>query len=216
MPAGDVAIKNVADLYLYPNTARAVRVTGGTGQRLAGTQRRHVQQIDTGRGGSGPAESRFPSYNFDVMDGVTYQIDLSQPSKFDPEGEPLDDPDTNRIVNLTFKGNPLTLIREFIIATNNYRASGGGSSPEPWGIPSFSKGPTPTATSSSATSSRKGRSASKAPTPTGASKPLMPGASVLFDTGPKAADYADEVPGRDDIAPAGEGPDGFARFRIEL
>ena len=43
----------------------------------------------------------------------------------------------------------------------------------------------------------------------------MPGTSVLFDTGPKAADYADEVPGVT-IAPAGEGPDGFARFRIEL
>ncbi|WP_336043497.1 5'-nucleotidase C-terminal domain-containing protein, partial [Pseudooceanicola nanhaiensis] len=28
VPAGDVAIKNVADLYLYPNTIRAVKVTG--------------------------------------------------------------------------------------------------------------------------------------------------------------------------------------------
>ncbi|NND18265.1 MAG: bifunctional 2',3'-cyclic-nucleotide 2'-phosphodiesterase/3'-nucleotidase, partial [Silicimonas sp.] len=28
VPAGDVAIKNVADLYLYPNTVRAVKVTG--------------------------------------------------------------------------------------------------------------------------------------------------------------------------------------------
>ncbi len=28
VPAGDVAIKNVADLYLYPNTVRAVRISG--------------------------------------------------------------------------------------------------------------------------------------------------------------------------------------------
>ena len=43
----------------------------------------------------------------------------------------------------------------------------------------------------------------------------LPGTSVLFDTGPKAADYADDVPGVE-IAPAGDGPDGFARFRIDL
>jgi 2',3'-cyclic-nucleotide 2'-phosphodiesterase/3'-nucleotidase len=30
VPAGDVAIKNVSDLYIYPNTARAVRVRYST------------------------------------------------------------------------------------------------------------------------------------------------------------------------------------------
>ena len=43
----------------------------------------------------------------------------------------------------------------------------------------------------------------------------LPGTSVLFDTGPKAKDYADQVPGVE-IAPAGVGPDGFARFKIDL
>ncbi len=36
VPVGPVAIKNVADLYLYPNTVRAVEVTGAGGhQRMA-------------------------------------------------------------------------------------------------------------------------------------------------------------------------------------
>ncbi len=43
----------------------------------------------------------------------------------------------------------------------------------------------------------------------------LPGTSVLFDTGPKAADYSDSVDGVS-IEAAGEGPDGFARFRIQL
>ena len=43
----------------------------------------------------------------------------------------------------------------------------------------------------------------------------MPGTTVLFDTGPKAAAYASDVPGVS-IEPAGDGPDGFARFRIAL
>jgi 2',3'-cyclic-nucleotide 2'-phosphodiesterase/3'-nucleotidase len=43
----------------------------------------------------------------------------------------------------------------------------------------------------------------------------MPDTSVLFDTGPKAMDYVNEVAGVK-IEPAGDGPDGFARFRITL
>ena len=43
----------------------------------------------------------------------------------------------------------------------------------------------------------------------------MPGTTVLFDTGPAAQAYADDVPGVS-IEPAGDGPDGFARFRIAL
>ena len=43
----------------------------------------------------------------------------------------------------------------------------------------------------------------------------LPGTSVLFDTGPKAADYVSDVQGLT-IESAGEGPDGFARFRITL
>ena len=43
----------------------------------------------------------------------------------------------------------------------------------------------------------------------------MPGTTVLFDTGPGGTQYASAVPGVK-IEPAGEGPDGFARFRITL
>jgi 2',3'-cyclic-nucleotide 2'-phosphodiesterase/3'-nucleotidase len=45
----------------------------------------------------------FPSYNFDVIDGVTYQIDLSQPSRYNNDGEVVN-PDAHRIVNLMFEG----------------------------------------------------------------------------------------------------------------
>ena len=45
-------------------------------------------------------------------------------------------------------------------------------------------------------------------------KPLD-GATVLFDTGPKGKDYLGDVKGVD-IEEAGEGPDGFARYRIKL
>ena len=43
----------------------------------------------------------------------------------------------------------------------------------------------------------------------------LDGTTVLFDTGPKAADYLADMSALT-IEPAGDGADGFARFRITL
>ncbi|NHX28110.1 2',3'-cyclic-nucleotide 2'-phosphodiesterase, partial [Escherichia coli] len=78
IPAGDLAIRNVADLYLFPNTLRAVRITGaqlrGWLERSAGL----FHQITPGRPDQPLIHPDFPSYNFDVISGIRYEIDLSQ------------------------------------------------------------------------------------------------------------------------------------------
>ena len=86
VPAGDVAIKNVADLYLYPNTVRAVRITGKDVKDWLERSAGMFNQVSADKEQM-LLNPDFPSYNFDVMDGVTYQIDLSEPSKFGPKGE---------------------------------------------------------------------------------------------------------------------------------
>ncbi|CUI26278.1 Trifunctional nucleotide phosphoesterase protein YfkN precursor [Cognatishimia activa] len=209
---GDVAIKNVSDLYLYPNTARAVLVNGQQVKDWLERSAGIFNQVEAGKAEQVLLNPAFPSYNFDVIDGVTYEIDLSQPSKFDPKGN-LVDANANRIVNLMYDGKPLDLDQKFVIATNNYRASGGGSFPGAKGDTIIFEGPDTNrdvivryiveqgTISPSADANWK-----FAP---------LPGTSVLFDTGPKAKDYAADVEGVQ-IAPAGEGPDGFARFRIDL
>ncbi|WP_299369782.1 bifunctional 2',3'-cyclic-nucleotide 2'-phosphodiesterase/3'-nucleotidase [uncultured Tateyamaria sp.] len=212
VPKGDVAIKNVSDLYLYPNTARAVLVTGAEVKDWLERSAGMFNQVAPGGTDQPLLNPDFPSYNFDVMDGVTYQIDLSQPSKFDPKGN-LINADANRIVNLQHNGAPLDPAAKFIIATNNYRAGGGGNFPGAKGDSIVFEAPDTNRdvivryiVDQGTISPRADANWSFAP---------LPGTSVLFETGPKAADYIDDVKGVE-IEPAGDGPDGFAQFRISL
>jgi 2',3'-cyclic-nucleotide 2'-phosphodiesterase/3'-nucleotidase len=212
VPEGPVAIKNVADLYLYPNTVRAVKVTGaqvkGWLERSAGM----FNQITPGEADQVLLNPDFPSYNFDVIDGVAYQIDLSQPSRFDRIGNEINS-EASRIVNLMFDGAPVTDDMEFIVATNNYRAGGGGDFPGAKGDTIIFEGPDTNRdvivryiVEQGTINPSADANWTFAP---------MDGTTVLFDTGPKAAEYASNVEGVD-IEPAGDGPDGFARFRITL
>ncbi len=210
--AGDVAIKNVADLYLYPNTVRAVKVTGAEVKDWLERSAGMFNQVEPGGSDQVLLNPEFPSYNFDVIDGVTYQIDLSEPSKFSPKGEDLN-PAANRIKNLMFNGEPVTDEMEFVIATNNYRASGGGNFPGAKGDTIIFEAPDTNRDVIVRYIVEQGTIQPSADA-NWTFAPL-PGTTVLFDTGPKAGAYAEDVKGVT-IEPAGDGPDGFARFRIQL
>ena len=212
VPAGDVAIKNVADLYLYPNTVRAVRISGKEVRDWLERSAGMFNQVAPGTNDTALLNPSFPSYNFDVMDGVTYEIDLSQPSKYGPKGE-LENPDANRIKNLAYNGQPVADDMEFVVATNNYRASGGGSFPGADGSTVIFEAPDTNRDVIVRYIVEQGTIQPSAD----ANWTFAPLAdtSVLFETGPKAADYVDDVKGVS-ISPAGDGADGFALFRLNL
>ena len=116
--AGDMAINNAADLYLFPNTLYAVKVTGSGLKDWLEAAARRFRQIDPKLTTEQSLTSTAPGYTFDMITDTnfSYEIDVTQGNG-------------NRIKNLTYKGAPVSPTAEFIVATNNYRASGGGNFP---------------------------------------------------------------------------------------
>ncbi|KQU88229.1 2', 3'-cyclic nucleotide 2'-phosphodiesterase [Mesorhizobium sp. Root102] len=212
VPAGDVAIKNVADLYLYPNTVRAVEITGAQVKEWLEMSAGIFNRIEPGKADQALINTDFPSYNFDVIDGVTYKIDLSQPPKYDAKGGQAN-ADANRIVDLMFDGKPIDPKQTFVVATNNYRAGGGGNFPDINASKIIYEAPDTNRdvivryiVSEGTINPLADDNWSFAP---------LPGTSAVFETGAKAEDFIAQVKSLK-IEPAGEGEAGFAKYRILL
>jgi 2',3'-cyclic-nucleotide 2'-phosphodiesterase / 3'-nucleotidase len=117
--AGAIALNNAADLYLYPNALYGVKVAGAGLQAWLEKAAGRFNTIDPRR--TEPQElvnTLFPGYNFDMPSSteLNYEIDITQPPG-------------RRVKNLRFRGRPVDPAQEFLVATNNYRASGGGAFP---------------------------------------------------------------------------------------
>ena len=129
IPAGPVAVRNVADLYVFPNTVKVVKLSGAQVREWLEFSAGAFNRIDP----KGAAEqdllnTGFPSFNFDTLDGVRYSIDLTQPARYERSGK-LVDAKARRIRDLQFNGKPVSDRDSFAVVTNNYRASGGGNFP---------------------------------------------------------------------------------------
>lgn len=212
VPPGDIAIRNVADLYLYPNTVQAVVITGAQVKEWLEMSAGIFNQVEPGGADQPLINPDFPSYNFDVIDGVTYRIDLSQPAKYDPKGA-LVNPDASRIADLEFDGAPIDPQARFVVASNNYRAGGGGNFPEIGPDKVVFEAPDTNRDVIVRYIVEQGTINPSAD----ANWNFVPmeGTTVIFETGPKAEAFMAEVEGVT-IEKAGDGEEGFTQYRIAL
>jgi 2',3'-cyclic-nucleotide 2'-phosphodiesterase/3'-nucleotidase len=212
IPAGPLAVKNVADLYLYPNTVQVVRVTGAQVKEWLEMSAGIFNQIDP----NSSAEQvlinpGFPSFNYDVIDGVTYKIDVTRPRRYDNDGK-LVAAESHRIVDLAYQGKPIDPAMVFAVATNNYRASGGGKFPALDGKNIIVESPEENRTVIIEYLFDKGSIDPSADNNWSFAKPAKP-VTVVFESSPAAEALLASTKGMTKLGP---GANGFMRYALKL
>ena len=126
---GPASLRQVADLYVYSsNTLVALKVTGAQLLEWLEYSARAFNTIDPALPGPQPlVDKRIPSYNFDIIAGLTYKIDVTQPARYDQKA--LVSPQSRRIVDCRYGGVPIDPAHEFVVLTNNHRADSRSTSP---------------------------------------------------------------------------------------
>lgn len=110
---GPVTVRDVTELYVYENTLAVLEITGQQLKDALEHSAKYYKPYEAGKSLRELIDEKIPAYNFDIAEGVTYDLDISKPIG-------------SRIQNLRFKGQPLAPTRKLRLATNNYRVNGGG------------------------------------------------------------------------------------------
>jgi 2',3'-cyclic-nucleotide 2'-phosphodiesterase/3'-nucleotidase len=110
---GAVTVRDIAGLYVYENTLVVLEVTGQILKDALEHSAKYFKPYEAGKTAAELIDEKIPAYNFDIAEGVTYELDISKPF-----GE--------RIRDLRFRGQPVRPDQKLRIATNNYRVNGGG------------------------------------------------------------------------------------------
>jgi 2',3'-cyclic-nucleotide 2'-phosphodiesterase (5'-nucleotidase family) len=113
IPKGPVTVRDIAGLYEFENTLVTLEVTGRQVKDALEHSARYFRSYVPNTATADLVDEKIPGYNFDVAEGVSYDLDISK-----PVGQ--------RILNLRYKGQPLTPTQKLRLVTNNYRVNGGG------------------------------------------------------------------------------------------
>ncbi len=110
---GPVTVRDIAGLYVYENTLVVLEVTGQQLKDALEHSAKYFRPYEPGKSAADLVDEKIPAYNFDIAEGVTYELNISKPIG-------------QRIEKLQFHGKPLAPTEKLRLATNNYRVNGGG------------------------------------------------------------------------------------------
>jgi 2',3'-cyclic-nucleotide 2'-phosphodiesterase/3'-nucleotidase len=202
VPAGAVALRDLSDIYPFPDRLHALLLTGAELHAWLEVTARAYNRIKPGSRDAELLDGRIPGYARDTIDGLNYRIDLSRPQGRQGEG---------RVMDLTCNGRPVQDNDRFVMAVNNHRASGGRSLPGTGPGRSVMRFATPIP---EIVRAYLDSDPHPAPRPSWGFAPLRD-TTVLFRTGPGAERHLGLLHGRR-VEPRGTDPDGFRLYSLNL
>ncbi|HWR40084.1 MAG TPA: 5'-nucleotidase C-terminal domain-containing protein [Patescibacteria group bacterium] len=112
---GVVKLQDIYSLYTFENYLYTIRVSGSQLRQYLEHAARYYKQYspDSPIIGTNGADGSIADYNYDMVQGVNYTVDITLPTG-------------SRIKDLTYQGTPVQDNDSFTLALNNYRYNGGG------------------------------------------------------------------------------------------
>ncbi len=118
---GGLTLQHMSDIYSYANTFCIVRLDGNEVREWLEWSAGLYNTLSPDDEQQALLNTAFSPFNFDVIDGLSYRINVGVPPRYNAEGE-LIHADHHRIIDMTYNGEPVTAAMEFAVATNQYRA----------------------------------------------------------------------------------------------
>ncbi len=209
---GKTSLRQVADLYIYSsNAVTALKVTGAQIHEWLEYSARAFNTIDPAQ--TAPqalVDKRIPSYNFDIISGLEYRIDVTRPARYDGKGQLS--AQNRRILDLRFEGAPIDPAREFVVVTNNHRADSRGSIAALAACPIVLRAPDTNQDAVVRYFKSQPTVAAQHAFPWSFAQTGRP-ATVYFDSGMAAPDH---IAGRPGLALLGPGEPGYTRIGLTL
>src|SRR4030095_9925904 len=109
---GPVTVRNIIGFYEYEATPIVIEATGRQLKEALEHSARHFGPYKPNTPIAELTDERFPSYTYDVAEGINYDLDISK-----PVGE--------RIQNMRFRGQPIAATQRMRLATITFRVNGG-------------------------------------------------------------------------------------------
>lgn len=123
---GQVLRRDIAGLNPFANQVWAVRTTGA--QLIDWLERSAVlyNTLQPGLSDQLLIDPQVPGFRFDAIYGLSYLIDPTRPARFERSGR-IRSEEPGRITDVRWQGAPIDPQQEFLVATTDHRAGGGGA-----------------------------------------------------------------------------------------